>query len=297
MSRSHSWCFTLNNYTPEEEEALKQYECSYLIFGYERGDNDTPHLQGYIEFANQKRFDTLKNFNQRIHWEIRKGTNKQASEYCKKGGNFFEKGQMKNPGHRSDLDAVRRMAAEDGMRNVTAFANYQGIRIAEKYLTYNEEPRDFKPIVEWYWGESGAGKSRTARETFRDKDYYTKSEGSKWWEGYDRHSHVIIDDFRDSWWPITEMLSLLDRYEKRVEFKGGSRQFLASHIIITSISSPETLYAHTGEAIKQLLRRIDVTRHIVPHVPEVAGVILDPAMQPDNIDNQPEDIEEVLKRI
>ena len=41
-----------------------------------------------------------------------------------------------------------------------------------------------------------------------------------------------------------------------VECKGGSRQFLGKHIIITSSYSPEDVY-DTTEDINQLMRRID----------------------------------------
>lgn len=84
-------CFTLNNYTEEEYKQLIEMECKYLVIGKEVGEEGTPHLQGYIEFKTPKRFSTLKNINQRIHWEERRGTAKQASEYCKKEGNFIER--------------------------------------------------------------------------------------------------------------------------------------------------------------------------------------------------------------
>ena len=72
------------------------------------------------------------------------------------------------------------------------------------------------------------------------------------------------------------MLSLLDRYEKRVEIKGGWRQFKPKKIVITSIFPPESMYKGTGEDQRQLLRRISLTTEIVPDVPEVTGVILNP---------------------
>ena len=56
------------------------------------------------------------------------------------------------------------------------------------------------------------------------------------------------------------MLALLDRYEMRIELKGGHRQFLAKLIIITSNQHPQGLYGH--ESILQLLRRINKIKHI-----------------------------------
>lgn len=41
-------CFTLNNYTEEEENSLKEFArtTDWMIFGHETGENGTPHLQG-----------------------------------------------------------------------------------------------------------------------------------------------------------------------------------------------------------------------------------------------------------
>jgi hypothetical protein len=95
---SKYWCFTLNNYTPEEEKALislgnDDTGClSYLIYGREKGSNGTPHLQGYVEFRSRTRLASAKNKLgiQRIHLERRLGTAAQAAVYCKKDGDYFE---------------------------------------------------------------------------------------------------------------------------------------------------------------------------------------------------------------
>jgi len=57
------------------------------------------------------------------------------------------------------------------------------------------------------------------------------------------------------------LLELLDRYEVRVEAKGGSRQFLAKNIIVTSIFSPYEMFSQFSDA-KELLRRIDEVKQI-----------------------------------
>ena len=53
-----------------------------------------------------------------------------------------------------------------------------------------------------------------------------------------------------------QLLKILDRYEYRVETKGGSRQLRARKIAITAPYPPEEMY-ETREDINQLLRRID----------------------------------------
>lgn len=289
---SKSFCWTLNNYTDSEIDTIKKLyneKANYIVFGKEVGEtNKTPHLQGYIEVNNIMKMTTLKNIiGNRCHIELRGGSQKDAVNYCKKGdqpkdewkekkekgdhfginADVFEIGILseKHQGKRTDIDKCRSLAKVGGMRAVTKKAtSLQSIKVAEKYLEYNELKRDFKTKVIWIYGCSGTGKSHKAREYCSDiKDTYTKNDGSKWWIGYDGHENVIIDDFRDSWWGITEMLSLLDKYEKRVETKGGSRQLLAKTIIVTSIHKPEDCYKGCAdEPIQQLLRRLDETIHL-----------------------------------
>lgn len=273
MTTVRNICFTWNNYDDTVLDRIKHLGWSYCIYGKEVGENGTKHLQGYAEYDKNQKLGGLYKKWIGAHIESRRGTQDEAIRYCKKDGDFSEFGKKKEQGTRTDLDRVRLQAVESGMRGIVGWASLTQIQTAEKYLKYCEEPRDWKPEILWVWGGPGTGKSRYARECLNDP--YTKNDGTKWWEGYDGHEDVIIDDFRDSWWSLTEMLSLLDRYEKRIECKGSSRQFRAKRIIVTSAMSPEECYKGCGEDIKQLLRRIDDILFLVPEVAEVGEVILE----------------------
>lgn len=275
--RSRNWCFTA--WEELDWAGIVGDKCSYVIVGVEVcPDTGKTHYQGYAEFDRPMELAGLKKlFDNKTHFEIRRGTQQQAIKYCMKDGKFTEYGKKKEQGERKDLGEAREMAMNEGMRTVTAVCNYQQIKVAEKFLTYNEEPRNWVTKVIWIWGPSGAGKSKMAREICTE-DVYVKNNGSKWWDGYDAHENVIIDDFRDSWWHITETLSLLDRYEKQVEVKGGFRQFKPKTLIITSIKSPESCYANTGESKQQILRRISqiIKLDLGTDMAQKSGVILDP---------------------
>lgn len=274
MSLLINFVWTLNNYTEEENQNVIDWcrdNTVYTIIGREVGAEGTPHLQGYTELKKKTRFTTIKGIFTRAHIEPRKGTQQEALTYCKKEKNFIEIGEPRKQGARVDLDKVRTIALDEGMRAVTARFNLQQIKVAEKYLQYNEEAREFKPNVIWLWGPTGSGKSRRARELC-DDDVFTKNSGNKWWDGYDSHASIIIDDFRPSWWDLTYMLALLDRYPMYVEIKGGGRQMLARTMIVTSAFPPEKCYTNTGEAITQLIRRIDEIHYVGPAVPDVPEV-------------------------
>lgn len=102
--RSRRWCFTLNNYTPEEYDAAVKFDnVRYLIVGEEVGENGTPHLQGYVGFRSPMRLRSVRTFLPRAHFEIARGTEKQNYTYCSKDGKFREVGSISEQGKRSDL--------------------------------------------------------------------------------------------------------------------------------------------------------------------------------------------------
>lgn len=118
MSRVARICFTLNNYTPDEQLTVASLvdshpdDYAYVCFGREVGASGTPHLQGVIFFAPGKRF----RFNQikamigidRLHIEAMRGTPTQAIAYCKKDGDWVDFGEepTATQGRRTDLEAV-----------------------------------------------------------------------------------------------------------------------------------------------------------------------------------------------
>ena len=240
--RSRDWCFTLNNYTDDEVSKINEMEiiCAYLVYGKEVGEKGTPHLQGYIYFSNAKTFSKMKKlFPERTHLEKTSGTPKQASDYCKKDGEFIEYGNLPDKqGKRTDLDDVKEILKETGkMSDVVSIAkSNQSVRMAQEILKYHEKKRNWKPEVLWFYGPTGTGKSKTAYEILGE-DCYTTMDTGKWWEGYDAHENVHIEDMRKDFLKFHQLLKLLDRYAYRVECKGGSRQFLAKKIIITSAYS------------------------------------------------------------
>lgn len=120
MSRAKRWCFTLNHPQDDEEQALvdaaERDDIEYLVFGRERGSSGTPHLQGYVIFTAAIRIRTVKSRlgSLRYHLEVSRGTPKEASDYCKKDGDYEEFGECPevSQGKRSDLDGFFAWADE-----------------------------------------------------------------------------------------------------------------------------------------------------------------------------------------
>ena len=79
-------------------------------------------------------------------------------------------------------------------------SSVQSVRMAELWLKYNEPKR---PIVHggievhWRWSKAGLGKTRYVWEKHGLLVYTPTT--YKWWEGYDGHKVVLIDEFRGDW--------------------------------------------------------------------------------------------------
>lgn len=87
---ARKWCFTLNNWTKEELALLVakfQFQQDKYIIGQEKGEEGTPHLQGYVHFKVKCRPLSL-GLTKRIHWEKCKGSELQNIEYCSKDGKY-----------------------------------------------------------------------------------------------------------------------------------------------------------------------------------------------------------------
>lgn len=258
-------CYTLNNWTDTEYNLLKELSYTYQVIGKEIGEGGTPHLQGYIEFKNRMRFSTLKKKLPRLHIEARKGTALQASDYCKKEGNYEVFGTISEQGKRNDILAATQMILdkkplkEIANANPEVFVKYHKGLMAFKNIQY--EDRTAKPEVRWRWGPAGSGKTRYCIE--KHLSHYIK-DGTMWWDGYEQEEAIIIDDF-DGHWPYRDLLRLLDRYKYQGQYKGGYIKINSPFIYITCEYPPS--YFWNGNELTQIMRRI----FSVTHVPEVAG--------------------------
>lgn len=251
------WCFTNFDLSVD----YTTWGVQYLIYGVEKcPETQLIHHQGYAEWPSNKRISALKKIHGKIHWEKRQGNATQAINYCMKDNEYTEIGErpITNQGKRSDIDEVKRLVNEGkGMKDIVdVCAGFQAIRFAEKLLEHKEKKREWKTEVNWYYGPTGTGKTRRAYEE-AGPDAWISGKNLRWWQGYDAHEHVIIDDFRGDFCTFHELLRILDRYPYTIEHKGGARQLLAKKIWITSPYHPTDVYGKGDEEVKQLLRRIE----------------------------------------
>lgn len=267
--KSTRWCFTLNNPTDEDWSAFPDLPYRYLVVGREVGSEGTEHAQGFVIFRGQHRLSACKKLLPRAHWEVARGSNTQAADYCKKDGQFEEFGDLPDAaanGAASEQErwAAAREAAKGGrFDDVPAdiyFRYYRTMKeIAKDHMTKPDDLDNVSGV--WIYGPPGVGKSYKARADYPDA--YLKMQ-NKWWDGYQGEDNVILDDF-----DCKELGHLLkiwsDRYSFLAETKGGAVHIRPKTIVITSNYSIDDM--GWDEQMTEAIRRRFKVVHMIARLP------------------------------
>lgn len=250
--------FVFTSFKPEKrKEWLNLPKIQYIVIGLEKcPSTGRMHLQGYCELEEQLRMSSIKKLfdDSGIHIEQRRGTAKEAADYCKKDGDYLEAGTPKAQGKRTDLEEAcqlileRKSMKEVANNNPSVYVKYHKGLQALKNVQF--EHRTDKPTVHWRWGLAGTGKTRYCVDTH--PCHYIK-DGTQWWDGYEQQEAIIIDDF-DGRWPYRDLLRLLDRYQYQGQTKGGYVKINSPFIYITCEYPPSEFWA--GNELDQISRRI-----------------------------------------
>jgi len=267
--QAKNWCWTLNNYTEEEHAAITQLgheltdDVCYLIFGQEEGEEKTPHLQGYICFSKRKSFGIVKKLiGKRCHLEAAKGSPAQNEEYCSKGSNIETYGKRPaGQGARNDLVQVAEACKRgDSYQEIADAFPAAALRYSTGILRLRSlcrPERNHPPELWCLWGRTGTGKTRRIWE-FADVDKLWVHPGDRWFDGYDGQPAVLFDDYDGSWFKITYLLKLIDRYIFQVPIKGSYTWWAPRVIYFTSNHHPKEWYPGAkAEHIAALLRRFN----------------------------------------
>ena len=270
-NRGVAWCFTLNNYTDEECSALVAKDVRGLCAYRELGESGTPHLQGVVCCHAKATLTQMKKIlGSRAHIELMRGTWEEACTYCRKDGDkLVDRSEGPKPGSREDITKLLSMASDLTTTEETAWDELPGTmaRAMRAYdrrrdLSLLKLKRTVMPEVFWIWGETGSGKSHLVFQDLDMSDVHVQEVADNgWWDSYRGQGTLILNEFRGEI-AYPEMLSLLDKWPKKVKRRGREPMpFVATTIYITSSSPPEHIYCRQNmkyDGINQLMRRMKV---------------------------------------
>lgn len=273
--RSYRWVFTLNNPTDEEIDKLSTLDCTYLLYGKEHQNEGTPHLQGYVVFQSQKRFSTLKRFNERIHWEKARGNHAQNIAYCtKEDTEPYEKGERPVDIRKRKTNLVEEIE-KDPRHGLTIYNNKRMIESLENEQKMFEEIISGlmeKPEVVYIYGDTGTGKTYWAindavQRYGKDNVSMLRFCNSFGISNNPMADALIIPEFRPSCIDAATFLEFTDGYGMVLNIKHSQVYIRPRAIYICSIKHPHEIYK--DEINEQFRRRITrfVDKNNDPYIP------------------------------
>lgn len=277
--RSRNWCFT--DFIIENKENWKKFHdieetCRGIIIGKEIcPDTKRKHLQGFIQFKNPRTLGGIKKLTKKIiidgdkiHYEAMRGTVEQAVEYCKKDGDFFERGEFVSQGQRNDLIAVKNdideglQMGEIACKHFDAFTKFHRGFEKYKWLKDKQTSKAFRNVeVIVLSGPTGCGKTRLAME---EAEFKIEGAELTWWDGYEGEKCILIDEYSNDV-KITKLLNLLDGYQLRLPVKGSFTYAMWTKVFITTNLKRHEFHAMANKShLDALNRRISEWRNLWP---------------------------------
>jgi hypothetical protein len=134
---------------------------------------------------------------------------------------------------------------------------------------YRLDESPINRIVHWYWGPSNCGKSTFVEFQLKKKKekfgrnccfYYSLSNNSAFFEGYNEQPYCCIDDIRNQTMSIQLLLNITNFLEMLVSIKGGSLFWKVKEIWFTSLFSIEECFCYSRDDgnVDQFIKRIAI---------------------------------------
>ncbi|AXQ66034.1 MAG: putative viral replication protein [Cressdnaviricota sp.] len=259
------------------------------------GTTDRYHYQGFIQFKSRVKFTAVKTALQKagaerpntVHVEWRRGTVKQADDYCKKQDTQQQESQTAGTlalpagqGARSDLKRLRaktkRARSMDDLYLDEDTEDDIQMELA-KYPKYcagllaaiqRKKARKFRKVkVITLWGTTGTGKTRYAYERGAFKWSPPSDTTKEWWDGYAGEKAILIDEFYGQMKPA-RLQELLDGYMCRMDIKTSHTYAFYDTVYITSNVSPEEWWGENvpAEVKASLIRRLTQYGGEIKHI-------------------------------
>lgn len=236
--------------------------CDYIKGQLELGEQGSYlHWQILVHFSKKLRLRGIRDIFGAWHAEPTRS--EAASDYVWKedtriAGTQFEIGRLPTKrGDKKDWDAIKSSAQHGMLDDIPADIYVRNYNSLKRIATDHLAPTPMVREIRCYWGTTGSGKSRRA---WNEAGFsaYPKDPRTKFWDGYQGHNNVVMDEFRGDI-DIAHVLRWFDRYPVIIEVKGSSTVLKADKIWITSNLHPRMWYPALDEQTRNaLLRRMEI---------------------------------------
>ncbi len=246
--RKRHWCFT--SFLDGLPVEFGVNVVRYLIYQHEEcPETKKRHIQGYVEFFDNKRIGQVKAVLGECHLEFRRGSRTEARDYCRKtetaiAGTQIEFGEWREDvsRKRSLLDMLRADITVDQLIEEAPDVYVRYHRGIHKLYGHKlaKKAKNWRPVViTTLIGATGVGKTR--RAVLDPDHFFLPCSKNLWFDGYTDQKCLILDDFYGNI-KYALFLRIIDGHELQVEIKGGYRWALWTRVIITSNNEPHTWY-------------------------------------------------------
>lgn len=272
--KSKNFLITLNQV--DNFNIVRDYLLHFKTFNYGIATKEKApttgheHIHIYCQFENTIHLNPEKMC--RAHIDRCFGSAQQNINYIKKkndpekrGTIIWEEGTPRLKGGASISD-VKSMSKTD--RENLPFAYYKAVEhLNASECVHISLDEAFKTVdVRFIFGKSGLGKTTQALQWVKELGYETYDAVcymNGFWNGVTEVSEVAIyDDFRDSDLPAVEFIKFIDYTVKILNIKGSYVKNRYTHIFITSIQDPSSMFGKEFEDAKQWLRRMKIYKFV-----------------------------------
>ena len=291
-TQSRKWQLTINN--PQDHgmthdviiDRAQKFNPDYVCLADEIGESGTYHTHVYLYSSSPMRFGTIKKRFPTAHIEKAIGTSQENRDYIRKEGKWADtdKAETRVEGTFKEFGVLPNEASEkspkmaqlmqdvkDGystteiIENDPSFAfKINDIDALREKLLFEKFRKENRPVkVNYLFGDSGTGKTRSIYEKHAPEDVYRitdySGQSGARFDDYHGEPVIVFEEFH-SQVPISAMLNFLDIYPLRLPARYRDRVACFDTVYITSNIPLEQQYMDVQrrelETWNAFLRRI-----------------------------------------
>lgn len=270
---SRGWSYTINNYTEDDIQRVKNLElvARYGISEREVGkEQETPHIQGYVYFTHKTTDKRMHDLLPRACCQPAKANDQANAIYCIKDNCNIET-FGKAPMHDEDKGEAGKRKIQERWELAKA-GRFEELPPEQIRVYEYIHRKSFKPIDRptllggWIYGDAGLGKSSDIRKHFgKDKVFLKHANQGKWWDGYEGEEIVVIEDIDPD--SHKGMIGYLKQWADHMPFiaevKNGAFKCRPKVIFVTSNHRIDE-FTKDAKTINAINRRLEPMDYLKP---------------------------------